>query len=353
MFNEHFYWGHTKKIIACFGSIFSNIQVARTDGSKVTSLIRVPINYGPAQKWLIRINEEPGLVDRPAEVAIRLPRMSFEITGLSIDSGKMLNKKNRLMVGLTDGGTAEIRPSVPYRMNLQLNVYAKNADDALQVVEQILPSFGPEYTVTIRNLEGTNNTTDVPFILNGVSLSDEYEGDATTRRLIVYTLDFEVKFSYHGAMMKPVNLISVIASTSVGSTPPENPGIHEGGAVHVNLYNNSNHDEYFETIHVGPNNLSPNDRVDISSKPEVVKVAIVDYIQRLNVVSITVGTVVGGTLLVGNNVYGSLSATVGTITAVSGNVLTISSVDGIFVTNDFIVNNTTHAYAPIVSINTV
>lgn len=348
MFNEHFYWGQTKKIIACFGSIFSNIHVARTDGSKVTNLIRVPINYGPAQKWLIRINEEPNLVERPADIAIRLPRMSFEITGLSIDSGKMLNRKNRNMVALTDGGTAEIRPSVPYRMNLQLNVYAKNADDALQIVEQVLPSFGPEYTVSIRDLDGTNNTTDVPFILNGVSLSDEYEGDAMTRRLIVYTLDFETKFSYHGAMVKPVNLISVIATNSIGSTPPENPGIHEGGAVHANLYDKDT-GAYYETLHVGPNNLNPNDRVDISSKPSE-KVAIVDFLQTQTVVSITIGTVVDGTLGIGDNVYGSLSASVGTITAKVGNVITLSSVDGIFVDKDFIVNNTTHSYAPIVSL---
>ena len=192
---EHFYHATTKRIVSVFGTLFNNITIGRHSGNKISNIQRVPISYGPRQKFTSRMNRD--LDDN--KVAIKLPRMSFEITSIEYDTSTKLNKLNTT---LTSGSNNSPRTrnkmfqSVPYTLGMQLNILARNQEDALQILEQILPTFTPEYTVTIKDIEGPGSKTDVPFILNSTSFSDDYEGDYQGRRTLVYTLDFTIRARY-------------------------------------------------------------------------------------------------------------------------------------------------------------
>lgn len=198
MFSGHFYHATIRKTVAVFGTLFNNISVVRKDASgKVVNIVRVPLAYGPKQKFLARLDEQPNLDD--SKVAIKLPRMSFEIVTLTYDSSTKINRNNTLTFPSTSPDTkTSIRTFAPYRMGIQLSIMAKNQDDALQVLEQILPNFQPEYSVTIKDLDSLNLKSDVPFVLTGVQMNEDYEGDFVQRRAIIYTLDFETRLRFYG-----------------------------------------------------------------------------------------------------------------------------------------------------------
>lgn len=197
MLGKYFYNQTLKRTVSVFGTIFNNIKIVRQG----TTETRVPIAYGPRKKFLARINAET-VSSTDASIAIKLPRMSFEITDISFDSTTKLNKFNKRCLPISGETTKTnvVNQSVPYIVGMQLNIYAKNQDDALQIFEQILPTFAPEYTVAIKDLEGPGTVTDVPIILNGTSISDDYEGDFETRRVLIYTLDFSMKVRFAGGV---------------------------------------------------------------------------------------------------------------------------------------------------------
>ena len=187
-----------RKAVAVFGTIFNNINVIRTksDGS-VVNQIKVPLAYGPKQKFLARLDQTSGA---DASMAIKLPRMAFEITSLELDSTQKLAKRNVIVESHASDVTKKksIKHQVAYNINMSLYVMAKNQDDGLQVVEQILPYFQPEYTVTITPVNGFAYKQDVPIILTSVTISDDYEGDFLTRRALIYQLDFTMKMKFFG-----------------------------------------------------------------------------------------------------------------------------------------------------------
>ena len=195
----HFYNKTIRKSVAVFGTLFNNIKILRPGATEE----KVPIAYGPRKKFLARINSDTS-GSTSETIAIKLPRMSFEITSIDYDSATKLNRFNKRNLTI-DGDINNyntVYQSVPYNIGMQLNVYALNQDEALQIVEQILPTFSPEYTVSVKALEGENTTTDVPIVLNGVSFSDDYEGDFETRRTIIYTLDFVMKVKFISGVTK-------------------------------------------------------------------------------------------------------------------------------------------------------
>lgn len=198
MFGSHFYHSTMRKAVAVFGTLFNNISVIRKDGSGgIINQIKVPLAYGPKQKFLARIDNETG---QDASMAIKLPRMAFEITSLELDSTQKLAKRNVIVESHASDVTKKktIKQQVAYNINMSLYILAKNQDDGLQVVEQILPYFQPEYTVTITPVTGFAYKQDVPIILTGVTLSDDYEGDFITRRALIYQLDFSMKMKFFG-----------------------------------------------------------------------------------------------------------------------------------------------------------
>lgn len=197
MFGDHFYHNSIRNMVAVFGTIFNNISVVKRDSNnKVLSSARVPLAYGPRQKFLARIESRPNLED--PNIAIKLPRMSFEITNLTYDTNTKLSKNTNQIVNST---TTNMRDKylgpVPYRIGFQLNILCKQQDDALQILEQILPFFQPEYTVTVKEAAGVFKA-DTPITLTSVTLADDYEGDFLSRRAIIYTLDFETRVRFYG-----------------------------------------------------------------------------------------------------------------------------------------------------------
>jgi len=196
---KHFYNQTLKKSVAVFGTIFNNIKIVQQGVGET----RVPIAYGPRSKFLARIQSDTSAASDKS-IAIKLPRMSFEITSIDFDSSSKLNKINKRFLSATSSAAATsvdtVFQSVPYNIGMQLNIFAKNQDDALQIFEQILPSFTPEYTVAVKELEGPNTITDVPIVLNGTSFEDTYEVDFETRRNLTYVLDFTMKVKFAGGV---------------------------------------------------------------------------------------------------------------------------------------------------------
>ena len=201
MLGNHFYHSIVRKTVSVFGTLFNDVKLIRRSGANgVDSMVKVPISYGPKQKFLARLDQQQEL-DETTKVALKLPRMSFEMTGLSYDSTTKQSMFNKLNVNSNTGTTqAVVSTSVPYNIDMQLNIVVKNFDDGLQIVEQILPNFQPTYNVSVKYLEGIDNSFDVPITLQNVSFVDDYEGDYESRRYIVFTLDFLMKVRFFGGV---------------------------------------------------------------------------------------------------------------------------------------------------------
>ncbi len=203
MFGGHFYHSKTKKAVALFGRLFNNLYVIRQNSSgAVISQIKVPLSYAPKSKYLERIRENPNLTD-DTQVAVKLPRLSFEITSIAYDPTRQLTKVGNFTTNSSTGDTSKRQrffTPVPYTINFQLNAYAKSQDDALQIVEQIIPTFNPQYALTIKPFptEYPSFKEDIQVIIQGVSFSDDFEGAMEQRRTIIYSMDFEMKISFHG-----------------------------------------------------------------------------------------------------------------------------------------------------------
>ena len=190
---EYFYHEILRKTVIGFGTLFNNIQIKHVDSSaKTVSVMKVPLAYGPIQKFLARIEQSPNLKGAPT---LTLPRISFEFTGLSYDpSRKVTQTQTFLTNSISDKTkTKKVYMPVPYNMTFELNVLAKINDDALQIVEQILPYFQPSYNLTINLLSTIGEKRDVAVNLDSVSFTDDYEGDFSERRALIYTLTFTAK----------------------------------------------------------------------------------------------------------------------------------------------------------------
>ena len=202
MFGNHYYHARIRKAVASFGRIFNDIYIIRkkSDGT-VLQTMKVPIAYAPRSKYLERIRENQSL-ENDTKVAIKLPRLSFEITGINYDAQRQLPKVNAFQKTTTSKATdkrTKFNISVPYIMNFNLSAYATTQDDALQIVEQILPYFAPQYNITIKPFSNFSDIKeDVPLILTGVSLENQYEGDLASRTVIQYSMDFEMHIFFYG-----------------------------------------------------------------------------------------------------------------------------------------------------------
>ena len=211
MLGQQFYHETIRKIIVAFGTTFNNVQLVRKDNDgNIVQTMKVPLAYGPQQKYLVRLNED---ADLSKQVAITLPRIGFEIQNLSYDPTRKLNrvqKFKKVKTGKSNTLDTQFMP-VPYNLSIQLYVMAKQSDDALQIVEQILPFFQPDYTLTVNDMADMGIKRDVPIVLNSISYEDNYQGDFETRRALIYTLDFTAKFYLYG----PVTSQGVIKTVQV------------------------------------------------------------------------------------------------------------------------------------------
>lgn len=196
MLNQTYqYNGIIKKAIVCFGKLFSDITIQRTDSlGAVSQTIKVPLAYAAKEKYLVRVDSDPNLANN---TQISLPRLSFEINGYSYDPVRKPNKMNK--IACVSAGTGKnLYSPVPYNLDVSLYLLTKTIEDALAVVEQILPIFTPDYTMSIKAVPDMNIVNDVPIILNSVSVEDDYEGSFTERRSIIHTFNFTMKVNIFG-----------------------------------------------------------------------------------------------------------------------------------------------------------
>ena len=197
MFGDHFYHAILRKSVAVFGTLFNDIKVVRRDSNGIVKdQQRVPLSYGPKQKFLARLDQQANLDD--PKVALKLPRMSFEITNMSYDTTTKTSALNTITTDTTQTTRSTVGQITPYNVDMQLNIIAKNQDDALQIFEQIVPYFQPTYTLSVKFIDDLNKSFDVPITLQSINIQDDYEGEFTTRRSLIYTLDFSMKVKFFG-----------------------------------------------------------------------------------------------------------------------------------------------------------
>ena len=213
---EYFYHEILRRTVIGFGTLFNNIIIKqRNSSNQIVSQIKVPLAYGPTQKFLARLNQSPDDLNNP--VQITLPRMSFEFTGLTYDSSRKVTTTQSFLVPLkTDNSkVAKVFMPVPYNMEFELSIMTKQNDDALQIIEQILPYFQPAYTLTIDLVDAIGEKKDVPFTLNNVNFEDSYEGDYSSRRALIYTLRFTAKTYLFGPVPSDTSK-DIIKKVSIG-----------------------------------------------------------------------------------------------------------------------------------------
>jgi hypothetical protein len=199
MLGSHFYNEITRKNIIAFGTLFNNITLRKKNPANgdVLEEEKVPLAYGPKQKFLARLEQNPEV---GRKVAITLPRLYFELTGIDYDASRKTSPIQKYKTVINNDGD-EVRVQyvpVPYNMNFDLGIIAKSQDDALQIVEQIIPYFQPSFSVTLNMIPDMDEKRDIPIILNDISYEDEWEDDYMQRRFIVYTLRFTAKTYYYG-----------------------------------------------------------------------------------------------------------------------------------------------------------
>jgi len=308
MLGTYFYHEHIKRTVAVFGTLFNNLKVVKHDSSgKALSTIKVPLSYGPRQKFLARIADEAYLND--PKLAIRLPRMSFEIVSLTYDTNTKLQKGiTRTLPSEDPKKKQSILYPTTYRIGLQLNILAKNQDDALQILEQILPYFQPEYTVTVKEVN-SNFKSDIPFVIQAVTLVDDYEGDFMSRRSIIYTLEFEARVNFYGLLAGR----NIIKDSNVTLSDPnmDSTGVPYSAQQFI----------------ISPFDAGPDDDYEIITNfndftvPDSVKL----YYDTMT-----------DNISVGESVTGSLSGAVGIVSEVTAEYITILYPDDNFVINDVV-----------------
>jgi hypothetical protein len=231
MFGQTFYFQTIRKYVTLIGTLFDDISVVRTDANnEITALIKVPITYAPKDKMLARLQQDPN-IDRPT-ATVTMPVMSFEMTTLRYDGSRKLHTVGRVAHGNTTAGSLKYQYNpVPYNIDFQLHIMVKNAEDGTKIVEQILPYFTPDFTVSVHLIPEMGVTMEIPVIMTGISQQDTYDGSFTERQTLTWTLDFTVKGYLYGpvkksAIIKYANTVfytpSVedgMLSTAVGNTP--------------------------------------------------------------------------------------------------------------------------------------
>jgi hypothetical protein len=324
MFGSHFYNATLRRIVSVFGTLFNNISIVTKDkNGNVVRVVKVPLSYGPKQKFLARIDEQPD-PDTGTKVAIKLPRMSFEIVSLTYDVTTKIGSFTQFTAADSSDSSVrrQVRSGAPYRVGIQLSIMAKNQDDALQVMEQILPFFQPEYTVSIKDVDGIDTSNDVPIVLNSVSMSDDYEGDFMSRRAIIYTLDFELRVRFYGQISRRKVIKQTLVNYNVDSP-----------TLTAEQY----------TATVTPTDASPTDPYEV--------VEMVTFLDETNAYSVVVAAG-SGNYTVGESVEGVTSGTAATVQTwtATTRVLRLVNADGTFILGETLTGVTSNCSRTVSSI---
>jgi hypothetical protein len=200
--NQHFYNRTIRKIVVSFGTLFNDIVLVRYNkaGTQEYERTRVPLSYGAKEKYIQRLTQDPDLIK---SIATALPRMSFDLQGLTYDSTRKQQSMIKNFAVNTSNHTLNSQYApIPYNFDFSLSIYVRNQEDGTQILEQILPFFTPDFTVTVDLIPAMDQKYDIPIILNSVSPEVDYEGDMLSTRMIIWNLNFTVK----GYIFPPVNV---------------------------------------------------------------------------------------------------------------------------------------------------
>lgn len=243
MFGSTFYNETTRRYVAVFGTLFNDITISRKDNSGTTiQTMKVPVNYGPMQKFLARLEQDPSLT----APAMTLPRITFEITGMSYDGDRVLTglTRNRAPKATDNNSYNTQFTPTPYNIEFQLNIMTKYTEDGSKILEQILPYFKPEFTPTVKLVDDLDMYFDIPVVLTSVSTEDTYDGSFEDRRALIWTLSFTMKAYYFGPVLqkKVIKFVNVqtydglTANTSLESIHVQ-PGLTANGTPTTNINN--------------------------------------------------------------------------------------------------------------------
>ena len=216
MFGQRFYNESTRRYVAVFGTLFNDIQIGRKNSAGVEiQRMTVPVNYAPKQKILARLEGDPNL-DQPAIV---LPRISFELTGMTYNPTRKLPSLTRQTKSISGDKNSftELYSPAPYDLDFQLNIMTKYTEDGTKILEQIVPFFKPDVTVSVEIIDTMELYVDIPVVLNSVTTEDSYESDFQTRRVLTWTLNFSMKAYYFGPTTPKKVIKFVAANTRLGT----------------------------------------------------------------------------------------------------------------------------------------
>jgi hypothetical protein len=210
MFSQTFYHKTIRKYVTYFGTLFNDIYINRTLNDSTIQTLKVPLTYAPKNKALARLEADPEL-NRPASVIV--PFMAFEMTGMTYDPMRKLTTTNKGFVKISevDQKVKYVYNPVPYNISFSLYILVKNAEDGTKILEQILPYFTPDWTATLNLIPDLDVKMDIPVVIQNVRLDDSYEGSFDDRRIITWTLDFEMNGYLFGPVKKggPITLTNI------------------------------------------------------------------------------------------------------------------------------------------------
>lgn len=221
MFGSTWHHDTLRKYVILFGTLFNNIWITRDNSAgESVQTMKVPLSYGPKEKFLARLDANPSLSNK---VGVVLPRISFEMTSFTYDSERKLNTLNKIYKQPTNNGTddsvAYQYMPVPYNITFDMSIMVKNAEDGTRIIEQILPYFTPDWTASVNLIPEVNGTFDIPIILNDVNVTDNYEGSFEERRAIIWNLSFTMKGYIFGPTKKSGLIKHVQANMRLTDSP--------------------------------------------------------------------------------------------------------------------------------------
>ena len=242
MLGTQFYNQAVRKTVIAFGTLFNNIELKKTVDGQVLEVEKVPLAYGPKQKFLYRLQGNP---TDGRKVAITLPRIYFEMTGIDYDASRKTPATQKYKTVINDNGN-EVRTQyvpVPYNISFEVGILCKSQDDGLQILEQILPFFQPSFSMSLKFIPDMDEVRDVAVVLNSVDFDDDWEDDFSTRRSITYTMQFTAKSYIYGPytkadVIRKSRIIETIGDTNVNKrhvelsyTPKAKTDINQDGQV--------------------------------------------------------------------------------------------------------------------------
>ena len=242
MLGTQFYNQAVRKTVIAFGTLFNNIELKKTVDGQVLEVEKVPLAYGPKQKFLYRLQGNP---TDGRKVAITLPRIYFEMTGIDYDATRKTPATQKYKTVVNDEGN-EVRTQyvpVPYNISFEVGILAKSQDDGLQILEQILPFFQPSFSMSLKFIPDMDEVRDVAVVLNSVDFDDDWEDDFSTRRSITYSMQFTCKSYIYGPyskadIIRKSRIIETIGDQNVGKrtvelsyTPKAKTDINQDGQV--------------------------------------------------------------------------------------------------------------------------